>query len=160
YMGAPLQKRIIPVFHYALNPEGILFLGSSETVGNYSNLFYPVDKKHKIYSKKILTVPMHFDFIPQFNPEEEAVPAAVETHSHVTSLDIQRIADQMLLNRYAPASLVVNEALEIIQFIGQTGPFLEPVPGDATLNLLKMVKAGLQLELRTAFQKVKRNGSI
>jgi two-component system CheB/CheR fusion protein len=161
YMGAPLQKRIFPVFHYALNPEGILFLGSSETVGNFSSVFFPVDKKHKIYSKKSHTSLAHFDFVPQFNLEqEEPVPMTAESHPHLRSVDIQRIADQMLLNRYAPASLVVNEALEIVQFIGQTGPFLEPVPGDATLSLLKLVKAGLQLELRGAFQKVRRDGTV
>jgi two-component system, chemotaxis family, CheB/CheR fusion protein len=161
YMGGPLHKKIIPLFHYALNPDGILFLGSSETVGNYFNLFFPIDKKNKIYSRKSLAVPLHFDFIPHFNPiEGDLLELATKPPARVTSLDIQRVADQMLLHRYAPASLVVNDSLDIVQFIGQTGPFLEPAPGNATLNLLKMVKAGLQLELRSAFQKVKREGIV
>src|SRR5262249_52460479 len=75
-------------------------------------------------------------------------------------IDLQKIADQILLNRYVPASVMVNDKLEIVQFIGQTGRFLDPTPGDASLNLLKMVKTGLQLELRLAFPKVKRNGSF
>jgi two-component system CheB/CheR fusion protein len=74
--------------------------------------------------------------------------------------DLQKIVDQMVLNRFAPASVVVNEKLEIVQFIGQTGRFLDPTPGDAPLNLLKMVKGALQLELRPAFQRVGRFGKV
>jgi two-component system, chemotaxis family, CheB/CheR fusion protein len=161
YMGATLEKRIIPAFHYALNPEGILFLGSSETVDSYFHLFSAVDKKYKIYSKKSLPVPLHLDFISQFSVDNHgAARAAIEGHSHTGTVDIQKVADQILLNRYAPGSLVVTDSLDIVQFIGHTGPFLEPVPGEATLNLLKMVKTGLQLELRAAFQKVKREGIV
>jgi two-component system, chemotaxis family, CheB/CheR fusion protein len=161
YMGAPLERRIIPVFHYALNPDGILFLGSSETVDSHSNLFAAVDKKYRIYSKKSLSMPLHSDFIPRFTMDNhEAASAAMEVHSHTAAPDVQKVADQILLNRYAPASLVVTDSLDIVQFIGHTGPFLEPVPGEATLNLLKMVKTGLQLELRAAFQKVKREGMV
>jgi two-component system CheB/CheR fusion protein len=161
YMGAPLEKRIIPTFHYALNPVGILFLGSSETVDSHSNLFAAVDKKYRIYSKKSLSMPLHSDLIPRFTMDNhEAASAAMEVHSHTAAPDVQKVADQILLNRYAPASLVVTDSLDIVQFIGHTGPFLEPVPGEATLNLLKMVKTGLQLELRAAFQKVKREGIV
>jgi len=161
YMAPPLERRIIPVFHYALNPDGILFLGSSETVDSHSNLFTAVDKKYRIYSKKSLSVPLHLDFIPQFTTDNyEAARAAMQAHSHTAAADVQKVADQILLNRYAPASLVVTDSLDIVQFIGHTGPFLEPVPGEATLNLLKMVKTGLQLELRAAFQKVKREGMV
>ena len=74
--------------------------------------------------------------------------------------DLQKIGEQMLLYRYSPPSVIVNDRLEIVQFFGQTGPFLDPLPGDATLNLLRMVKTGLHLELRTAFQKAKRNGAV
>src|SRR5207253_10576492 len=76
------------------------------------------------------------------------------------TLDLQKIGEQMLLYRYSPPSVIVNDRLEIVQFFGQTGPFLDPLPGDATLNLLRMVKTGLHLELRTAFQKAKRNGAV
>src|SRR4029453_18431171 len=73
YMGQVLQKRIVPLLHYAMNPSGILFLGSSETIGGFSDLFVPIEKKHKIYVKKQLSVPRNFDFVPQFRPEE--IPA-------------------------------------------------------------------------------------
>jgi len=161
YMAPLLQKRIVPLFHYALNPDGILFLGSSETVGNFGDLFTPIDKKYKIYVKKAGDVPVDFEFVPRY---EIDVEAPLKTRNEVVQakqrLDLQKITDQVLLNRFVPPSVVVNERLEIVQFIGQTGRYLDPQPGDATLNLLKMVKAGLQLELRLAFQRVRSSGTI
>jgi two-component system, chemotaxis family, CheB/CheR fusion protein len=156
YLGPVLQQRIIPLFHYALNPGGLLFLGTSETTGGFSDLFAPVDKTHKIYQRKVGSVPVHLRFDPHFEADNRD-KSQVESPAPV---DLQRVADQILLNRYAPASVMVNEKLDILQFIGQTGRFLDPTPGDASLNLLKMVKAGLQLELRLAFQKIRPNGSL
>ncbi len=156
YMGPLLQKRIVPLFHYALNPNGILFLGSSETVGGFADLFVSFDKKYKIYAKKTGDIPVNFEFVPRFDAETEA-PRGRHDIAHRT--DLQKVADQMLLSRFVPASVVVNEKLDIVQFIGQTGRFLDPTPGDATLNLLKLVKGGLQLELRLAFQRARRTGS-
>ena len=156
YMAQVLQKRIIPLFHYALNPRGILFLGSSETVGNFGDLFVPVDKKHKLYTKKMSSAPLSINFVPHYHDEEEPRAHADPPQR----VDLQGAADQILLNRYTPASVVVNDRMDIVQFIGQTGRFLDPAPGGASLNLLKMVKTGLHVELRLAFQKVKRNGTI
>jgi two-component system, chemotaxis family, CheB/CheR fusion protein len=157
YMGQVLQKRIVPLLHYALNPGGILFLGSSETIGGFSDLFVPIEKKHKIFLKKQLSVPRNFDFVPQFRSEEIPAEKREEPPQRV---DLQKIANQILLNRYVPASVVVNEKLDIVQFIGQTGRFLDPMPGDASLNLLRMVKSGLNVELRLAFERVKKEGSL
>ena len=157
YMGQILQKRIIPLFHYALNSNGILFLGTSETVGGFGDLFIPIDKKQRIYTKKIVTIPASFDFVPRFDEAEETKALPDGANQHV---DLQKVADQILLSRYAPASVMVNEKLDIVQFIGQTGRFLEPAPGHSSLNLLKMVKPGLHADLRVAFQKAKRDGSV
>src|SRR5262245_3010125 len=155
YMGQVLQKRIIPLLHYALNPSGVLFLGSSETVGGFTDLFVPIDKKHKIYTKKQVSIPLNFDFVPQFREDEQPE----ERHEELPQrMDLQKIADQILLNRYAPPSVMVNEKLDIVQFVGQTSGFLDPAPGDASLNLLRMVKSGLHPELRLAFQRVRRDG--
>jgi two-component system CheB/CheR fusion protein len=154
YMSQVLQKRILPIFHYALNPSGILFLGSSETVGSFNDFFAPVDKKHKIYSKKIVHSPINLAFVPRYEPEEHHEWKAEAPRN----ADLQKIAEQMLLNRYSLASVMVDEQLDIVQFIGHTGRFLDPVPGDASLNLLRMVKTGMHMELRAAFQKAKRDG--
>ncbi len=157
YMGPVLQKRIIPMFHYALNSSGILFLGSSETVGNFGELFTSIDKKYRIYSKKPVAAPLNVEFVPHFIPEDErrGPPDAVRPRT-----DLQKAVEHLLITKHAPACVVVNERMEIVQFIGQTGRFLDPAPGDASLNLLKMVKSGLQLELRLAFQGVKRLSAI
>jgi two-component system, chemotaxis family, CheB/CheR fusion protein len=156
YMGQVLQKRIIPLFHYALNSGGVLFLGSSETVGGFNDLFIPLDKKYKIYTKKPVAVPVNFDFVPQY---DSYVEPKMKHETPEQRPDLQKIADQILLNRYAPASVVVNDKLDIVHFIGQTGRFLDPEPGDASLNLLKMVKQGLHTELRLAIQKARRDGT-
>jgi len=156
YMSQVLQKRILPLFHYALNPGGILFLGSSETVGGFGELFVPLDKKNRIYTKKPVQSLVPFDFGPRFHSDQE-----IRVNAEVAkTLDLQKIGEQMLLYRYSPPSVIVNDRLEIVQFFGQTGPFLDPLPGDATLNLLRMVKTGLHLELRTAFQKAKRDSAV
>jgi two-component system CheB/CheR fusion protein len=157
YMGQLLQRRIIPLFHYALNPNGVLFLGSSETVGGFADLFTSIDKKYKIYAKKPYATAVAFDFVPQFDADQEP---PIRNEPAPQRLDLQRVADKILLNRYAPASVMVNDKLDIVQFIGDTGRFLDPAPGDASLNLLKMVKNGLQLELQLGFQKVKRTGTV
>jgi two-component system CheB/CheR fusion protein len=152
YMGPVLQKRIIPIFHYALNTGGILFLGSSETVGGFSDLFTSLDKKSRLYIKRTVDMPAHFDFVPRFaEPETPKVRPEPVGRTH-----LQKTADQMLLTRFIPASVVVNDEFEIVQFFGQTGRFLEPTAGDASLNLLKMVKSGLQVELRLALNSGER----
>jgi two-component system CheB/CheR fusion protein len=156
YMSQILQKKILPLFHYALKPNGILMLGSSETVGTFADFFAPLDKKNKIYSKKIMQNPVAFDFVPRFEEDHQAKPK-MEVSQEV---DLQKVGEQMLLNRYSPASVVINDQLDIVQFIGQTGRFLDPVPGEASLNLLRMVKPGLHTEVRVAFQKAKRTGTV
>jgi two-component system CheB/CheR fusion protein len=157
YLDQVLQKRILPLFHYALNPGGILFLGTSETVGNHGDLFVQVEKKQKIYSKKSVSNPVRFDLIPAFKADGDGFAATQQPHD---SPDMQKLVHQVLLSRYAPASVLVNEKLDILHFVGQTGAYLEPASGEASLNLLKMVKPGLHKELRTAFQKVRRSGPI
>ena len=110
YMGPLLQKRILPLFHYALNPNGILFLGSSETVGGFSDLFTVLDKKYKIYIKKTVDAPVNFDFVPRYDAAVEVAPSRQEAPHY---LDIQKTADQILLTRFVPASVVVNDKLVV-----------------------------------------------
>jgi two-component system CheB/CheR fusion protein len=163
YMSQLLQNRILPFFHYALIPGGVLFLGSSETVGGFNDLFVPLDKKHRIYMKSTTPSPLRIEFVPRFQGEEDHHQQHEQHHQReepLHRLDLQKIGEQMLLNRYSPASVIVNDHLDIVEFIGQTGPFLDPQPGDASLNLLRMVKTGLHMELRAAFHKVKRDGTV
>ena len=158
YLAPPLQKRVIPTFHYALNPTGFLMLGSSETIGPFSDLFHVVDKKHKIYSKKQSA----FRQYPHFNAADylAGLPGEERTISQPspTPAELQKEADRIVLGQYSPAGVLVSESLEILQFRGRTSPYLEPAPGAPSLNLLKMARAGLYVDLKSALAEA-RNGN-
>jgi len=158
YLQPVLQKKIIASFHYALKPNGFLVLGTSETVGPFGDLFSLVDRKYKLYAKKPASIraPVHFGVAEQAGITIEGIKAL--TKEPRVSFDLQREVDRILLNQYAPAGVVVDEELNILHFRGHTGPYLEPAPGQATLNLLKMAREGLAFDLRVLAQKVKREG--
>ncbi len=157
YLEPEAQRKLMPRFHYALKPGGFLWLGSSESVGGYANLFTAQDKRRKIYSKKpVLTRsafgPGHLDA-----PEPRAVPP--NRGVGVTGLreqDGEREADRLLLARYAPVGVLINADLDVLQFRGETGPYLKPPQGRPSTNLLKMLREGLMLPVRAAVQKAKR----
>jgi two-component system CheB/CheR fusion protein len=154
YLGQVLQKKVLTTFHYALKPSGFLLLGTAESIGEFADLFRTIDPKTKLYGKKTITTPLQVEFGP-VSPHP-APPAPVVEAAEIpllrTSLEIQREADKLIMRKYAPAAVVVNEQLDILQFRGQTGAFLEPAPGEASLNLLKMAREGLKLELGAAIK--------
>jgi two-component system CheB/CheR fusion protein len=159
YLGPLLQKKVIPIFHYALNPSGYLMLGNSETIGTFSDLFGLVDKKHKIYSRKSVSARPTVDFVTRDYGMEKAETGrqAVRTGESLwSSFDLQKEADRIILNRYAPAGVTINEDMEILQFRGRTSLFLEHAPGAASLNLLKMVREDLLIDVRTAIHEAKK----
>src|SRR5262249_3862654 len=150
YLGQAIQSRLISVFHYALKPTGYLMLGSAETIGPHSDLFAVSDKKHRIYRKKAAETPTEVQFtVPYSRPIGSRAAHGVEELRGTT---VQNEANRLILDRYAPPGVIVNDDMRIIQFRGQTGRFLEPAPGDASLNLLKMCREGLLHGLRTALQ--------
>ncbi len=159
YLEPALQKRIIPMFHYALKPNGLLILGNSETVGPFEDLFEPVDKRHRMYTKRQIAVMPRFDFEPggAFARGEPGA-RAVHAEENVTP-DFQKEADRLVLARYSPPGVIINEEFEVIQFRGRTSKYIEPAPGRASLSLLKMLKEGLLLEVRNAVQRAKRTGA-
>jgi two-component system CheB/CheR fusion protein len=154
YLGSVLQRRALTVFHYALRPRGYLLLGSSETVGNFSDLFAVVDRKHKFYQKKGTSKRPAGPFeAPSPREEPEARPyEGAATHA----TNVFRDADRILMARFAPAGVLINENLDIVQFRGRTSTFLEPAPGTASFNVLKMAREGLLAELRAAINTARR----
>ncbi|EGK83830.1 signal transduction histidine kinase with CheB and CheR activity [Microcoleus vaginatus FGP-2] len=150
YLGPALQKKLLPIFHYGLRPTGFLLLGTSETVGDFSELFTVLDKKNKIYTKKLLSHWLSMDLTASNYPVTLLNPPLV-TES-LNEIEIEKQADRIVLNQYAPVGVVINTARDILQFRGQTNAYLEPCPGRASLNLLRMAKEGLRLELRTAIE--------
>jgi len=154
---------VIPVFHYALHSNGFLMIGDTEgLLGSGSELFEIADRKQKIYRKKSVPTPVtfgfssnmaerHHDSAPPFAPAKAQEPARVPA-------DLQREADRLLLARYAPPSVVVNDQLEIVQTKGHTGPFLELPAGKVSLNLLKMARPGLLFDLQSAIDESRKSG--
>jgi two-component system CheB/CheR fusion protein len=151
YMESGLQKRVLRMMHYALRPGGFLILGQSETTGASAELFEPVDSRHRIFLKQTTSTlhPLEFPgpLLGEGPDETTAQPRSVGTFS---ALEVQREADRVLLSRYAPVGVVVDEAMNVLQFRGRTSPYLEPAPGIASLELFRMVREGLLGELRAA----------
>ncbi|MCL1465834.1 chemotaxis protein CheB [Argonema galeatum] len=155
YLSPFLQKKVIPLFHYALKSTGFLMLGASEGTGGFSELFTLVDKKYKIYSRKLARARLNFEFTTGNHPLQKSNATKKMNEDVSKGLDLQKEADRIVLNRYAPVGVVINEDLEILQFRGQVSLYLEPAPGAASLNLLRMVRSGFLLDLRTAIHKAK-----
>jgi len=148
YFGSVLQKKVLSIFHYALRPDGYLLLGTSETIGNFGDLFSMADRKHKIYRKAMGSAGSQTDFLMSLPEAAPPVRAGEIEPAPVNAL--LREADRVLLDRISPAGVLINENMEILQFRGRTAPFLEIPPGAASFNLLKMAREGLLSDLRRA----------
>lgn len=157
YLGANLQRRLMNVFHYALRPMGFLMLGSAETVGPAVDLFSPLDKRHRLFTKKVAGERGDMGFgraeaminrsEGQRRPRMEYRPTSVQNE-----------ANHIVLARYSPAGVLVDDDLQVLQFRGQTGKFIEPPSGDPSLNILKMAREGLLYALRTALHEARKTG--
>lgn len=153
YMEPYLQKKALVAFHYALNPVGHLLLGKSETI-SLPSLFTSYKKNEKIFMRKEGTS----RFVPgrAHAPEKTGSLINEWANRHSMGSDFLKIANDIMLNRFTPASVVIDEAMDIIHFRGNTGKYLAPAPGKASLNVLKMVNQGLASELRGMVHKVKK----
>jgi two-component system CheB/CheR fusion protein len=159
YFDSELQRKLMPLFHYSLNPEGILLLGSAETVGTATDLFGPLAPKARIFRRLDTSrrtnmvdfpssfVRARFDEVPTENPStKKAFPTP----------SLQSLADQLLLQRYSPAAVLVTNEGDILYVSGKTGKYLEPAAGKANWNLFAMSRDGLSSALSEAFHKAIR----
>jgi len=151
YLGPELQQRVLRTFHYALKPHGFLVLGSAEGVGAVSELFALADRKERIYTKTSLLSPQDpaFSLHPRAAKREPA-PAAAQDQAEAALPSVENMADRMLLEHFAPNGVVVDSRLQVIQFRGQTAPYLEHKPGAANLSLLKLLNDDLVIPVRAA----------
>jgi len=156
YFESVLQKQVMPIFHYSLKPTGFLMLGIAESAGEFSNLFTLVDRKNNIYTKKLIPTPLNFNFATSNYPVAKIAADKSMSHKTWDITDLNKQADQILLNRYAPVGVMINDNMDILQFRGETSPYLRPAPGDPSFNLFKMAQKGLLEELRTAIHQAKR----
>ncbi len=156
YLGAPLQKRIIAGFHYGLSDHGFLLLGRSESLAAYPELFTPADKKARIYSKRS----NGGVFTPDFPPVGGRLAlAAVPVPEDLPAYDVLKEADRLVWQRYAHAGLVLDDNLEILHFRGETSPYLSPSSGKASLNVLRMIREDLKMDLRSVLYRARRQNA-
>lgn len=154
YMEPYLQKRALTTFHYALSPKGFLLLGKSETINSVPYLFTSMGKNDKLFIRK--DVPSKLMHVARGQREQNTVDLHINPKNEVKHTDFRKAADELMLSRYTPAGVVVNEEMDIVHFRGNTGNYLEQGPGKPSHNLLKMAKKGLAFELRNIFHKVKK----
>jgi two-component system CheB/CheR fusion protein len=155
YLGPEVQKKLIPLFHYSLTPGGILILGSAETVGTFGDLFTPLNNKLRIFRRTEAALRSEpIEFPSSFST---GVPNGKEARlTAKPSVSLQSMAEQLVLQRYAPPTVLTNDKGDIFYISGRTGKYLEPAAGKANWNLFAMAREGLRYELASAFQKALR----
>jgi len=163
YLSPILQKKVIPIFHYALKANGFLLVGNTEgLLGSGAEIFELVDRKCKIYRKKPVPSPVSFGLTVSGHETTEKRLEKLQTpvkqeEIAKTPVDVQREADRLLLTKYAPSATAVNDQSEILQIRGRTSRYLELPTGKASLNLFKMARPGLLYELRALIEKARKN---
>jgi chemotaxis methyl-accepting protein methylase len=162
YLDQELQKKLLPLFHYSLNPGGVLFLGSAETIGAVTSLFDPLDNKARIYQRlesAPRTAPLEFpsSFIPTL-PDAQ-LDSTAQPEAEVPIPNIQAQADQLVLQHYSPAAVLTSDKGDILYISGRTGKYLEPAAGKANWNIFAMAREGLHFDLYSGFQKALRQKS-
>jgi two-component system, chemotaxis family, CheB/CheR fusion protein len=154
YLDGDLQKRLVPLFHYILNPGGLLLLGSSETIGRYGDLFSLVDKKWKLFRRKdsgISDQTWEFDSARSQGADRgERTDVDIRARRQIS---VTEVAERALLDKYAPPCVIVNHKGDILYTHGRTGKFLELASGSASLNVYEMAREGLRLELNSAVRR-------
>ena len=150
YLTSDVQKKLMPLFHYSLTPDGILLLGSSETIGSHTNLFEPIDTKLRLFRRTGTALsPVSIEFPSTFiagprDPGASPPPAK-------PPVGFQSQADQLILRRCAPPAVLANDQGDILYINGRTGKYLEPAAGKANWNLFAMIREELRYELSSAF---------
>jgi two-component system, chemotaxis family, CheB/CheR fusion protein len=162
YLDTAAQKKALNTFHYALNQDGLLMLGKSESIGHSANLFIGFDKKYKIFSRK--TNPgtrILPELLPRFQQQALSGKSIPRTNKSKPQKNIsihhnrlEEAIDALLVSEFMPASVVINHQMEIVQFRGTTDLFLTHPKGKATFNILKMARPGIAFELRNAISQV------
>ena len=159
YLAPEMQKKLIPLFHYSLSPGGILFLGSAETIGGFTDLFASLSVKTRIFRRTESAMrpePIEFP-----SPVAPSFPDANEARPEIkTPLSLQSLADRLVLEHYAPPAVLVTDKGDILYVSGRTGKYLEPAAGKANWNIFVMAREGLRHELTNAFQKCLRGAGV
>jgi two-component system CheB/CheR fusion protein len=165
YMGGELQQKLIPLFHYALNPGGFLFQGTSETIGDFNDLFLPVDRKAKLFQRKealLSSRPTDLGpVLPRPVPRGPGRPVLPDLGVPLPRPTLRGLTEQALLQQLDHSACLVDERGDIFYQHGRTGQFLEPAPGETGVsNLLKMAREGLRDDLSSALHRAAQSGTV
>ncbi len=156
YFDTVLQRRLLPLFHYSLRAEGILMLGSSESVGRFTDLFSPIHEKYRLYRRQhaaLIAGPTALlRSFPPLSGKRKEPPVTPTQHNRDDAATLQAAADELLLQVYSPAAVVINDDGDIVYISGRTGKYLEPAAGKANWNFHAMVREGLRKPLATAIR--------
>jgi two-component system, chemotaxis family, CheB/CheR fusion protein len=159
YLDQARQQKALATFHYSLRPDGYLILGKSEFITGSAAHFFQIEKNFKIFQRKNSAQSrIPFEVKPRWanSQKQEHSQAAGEHTDGVSNVDLEKLVNNLLLSRYVPVSVVVDQDLEIIQIRGSTGLFLEPSPGKPSFSLVKMARPALVLELRNIIHKARK----
>lgn len=156
YLSPELQKKLLSLFHYCLNPGGILFLGSAETIGNFTDLYTPLEAKVRLYRRSANPArATEVGFSSRLFPVQPPMAEEIKTQPMVPSL--QHLADHLLLQHFSPAAVLVNAEGDILYISGRTGKYLEPAAGKVNWNIHAMAREGLRYELATLLPEALRD---
>ncbi len=156
YMESELQKKLMNLFHYSLNQGGVMVLGSAESDNSQNNLFIPVDAKLKIYKRSAAIANTELlEFPSSFLHKKNLMPEKIKIDKNPDN--IQMLADRLLLQNFAPASVLISQDGDILYITGRTGKYLEPAAGKANMNIYAMAREGLRNELLGAVRKAKQS---
>ena len=151
YLEVELQNRLIPAFHYALNPGGVLILSPSESIGNHVELFSSLNRKWKIYRAIHTIVLTRAQIAPELSWVADRDPKISEASlSKAKDTNYAELMRRVLVQCFAPASVITDMKGDTLYVQGETGKYLRPAPGQASLNIIEMAREGLELELRAA----------
>jgi chemotaxis methyl-accepting protein methylase/signal transduction histidine kinase len=168
YLEASLQRKVIPMFHYALKKGGFLFLGASESIGGFGELFAPANKKQKIFVRKAahartFQLPVRSEAGARTARPRALLPSVLAANrpggakaALISELNAEREADRVTVNHFAPPGVLINADFQVLQFRGRTGSYLESPTGKATFDILRMAREGLMLPLRAAINSASR----
>ncbi len=156
YLKPAVQARLLSLFHFALKPGGYLLLGKSESITSVQGLFAPLDRANRIYMKTKTQSTYQSADIRADGPPREQSGRQIEPSYDEARLDLQMEADRILLARYAPGGVVVNDKLEVLLYRGYTGRYLEASPGKPDLDLRTMIRPGITGELEQAFEQARK----
>jgi two-component system CheB/CheR fusion protein len=164
YLSGELQRRLIPLFHYSLNQNGLLMLGSAETIGSFSSLFAPLDSKIRLYRRlnpPAVEVPLEFPFAtssPAAGASDLELEPRLRTRSGVANLQV--LADRVIVQKFSPLGVLCSEKGDVLYVSGRAGKYLEPAVGRANLNIFAMARDGLRHELSRTFSAALRHDRV